>query len=525
MTVRGNVDRVSAEGLVFGWCLDDARPGARLDVTIRADGADIGTVQAAGERQDLRDAGIGDGRHGFIFTLPIAVLRQRRGSVITAFDAASGTGFGDSVVYRADASTGFDDRLTRIESDLVVIRDRIRVSPSSDAAIATLFEAVGGFFARLGQDLREGRPSAEGFGHPGQMDVLAAAYADIRFPIVATPRAAVFLRATVGVEALHAPLLQIAASRMVARADVFLLDPGLHPAVALLPGAAGNLRTLRLGIDPVASLDAIARAMHHETLVFLDGALPLGADWLDDLVEHMAVNRTAGIVGIAAASIPEAAGPLSEPQLGGAACSLIAVDGIAFAVRAEALAMCDGLDPRFADLDGALVDLCHRMRAAGWSVDAAPVPAGAAIGPGDPTDPARRRSLALLDQRWPMTMDQNPENPAAAFLVSETTDGSALVDAVVAAREVGYRPVVLSLVGRHGARALEPLLLGCHAQIVWSDTIGGVASVLGRAAEAVAVVCAPGPGERAAIDAALGASTPCIELAGLAAWLDEAAPA
>lgn len=54
---------------ISGWAWDRDRPHARLDVEIYDDGVLVTTVAADTFRTDLREAGIGDGRHGFTYIL------------------------------------------------------------------------------------------------------------------------------------------------------------------------------------------------------------------------------------------------------------------------------------------------------------------------------------------------------------------------------------------------------------------------------------------------------------------------
>jgi hypothetical protein len=71
-TVGGNVDVADGENIV-GWAWDKDQPDSPIDVDIyEGDGVLtlLATVPAAQFRQDLLDAKIGDGRHGFSFPTP-----------------------------------------------------------------------------------------------------------------------------------------------------------------------------------------------------------------------------------------------------------------------------------------------------------------------------------------------------------------------------------------------------------------------------------------------------------------------
>ena len=66
--LQGFVDGFD-DGTLFGWA---ARPGDARPLTIEVlrDGRSLGTALASLYREDLKNAGIGDGRHGFEFRLP-----------------------------------------------------------------------------------------------------------------------------------------------------------------------------------------------------------------------------------------------------------------------------------------------------------------------------------------------------------------------------------------------------------------------------------------------------------------------
>jgi SAM-dependent methyltransferase len=91
--VTGYIDACD-DGTLLGW---GACPGDPAPVTIEVlcDGAVLGTAIAGMYRADLQAAGIGDGRHGFAFRVPVAT-RARGRYVLEAREARSGTRLGNS---------------------------------------------------------------------------------------------------------------------------------------------------------------------------------------------------------------------------------------------------------------------------------------------------------------------------------------------------------------------------------------------------------------------------------------------
>ena len=68
--IEGYIDLIDGERIV-GWAYDPHTPGRRLLIEISA-GDTVETVLANIERHDLRDAGKGDGLHGFEATFDVA---------------------------------------------------------------------------------------------------------------------------------------------------------------------------------------------------------------------------------------------------------------------------------------------------------------------------------------------------------------------------------------------------------------------------------------------------------------------
>jgi GT2 family glycosyltransferase len=67
--LRGKFERIRG-GLAEGWAFDGAQPDSRLTVELWLGPKLLCVVTADAERDDLKDAGIGDGRHSFAIRLP-----------------------------------------------------------------------------------------------------------------------------------------------------------------------------------------------------------------------------------------------------------------------------------------------------------------------------------------------------------------------------------------------------------------------------------------------------------------------
>ncbi len=64
--IRGYLDYAQSFR-IYGWAFDETNPHRRVTVEIKLGDDVLGTAVADTYRQDLRDSGVGDGRHGFSF--------------------------------------------------------------------------------------------------------------------------------------------------------------------------------------------------------------------------------------------------------------------------------------------------------------------------------------------------------------------------------------------------------------------------------------------------------------------------
>jgi glycosyltransferase involved in cell wall biosynthesis len=99
VAVEGHLDGVSDDGVVNGWCWYPATPERHAEVVIVVNSEPVGTVVADLYRSDLHEAGVGDGHHGVVFTLPPSGLRMPV-VYVSLFEAHSWTMIGEPVELR-----------------------------------------------------------------------------------------------------------------------------------------------------------------------------------------------------------------------------------------------------------------------------------------------------------------------------------------------------------------------------------------------------------------------------------------
>jgi len=104
-TVLGSLDQADPDGTISGWCWCPDRPSDHRQVVILIDGREVARIQADVVRDDLREAGIGDGDHGFLVSLDETAMVVGARAVIAAHDAGTGQSVGGvrGVVWDADA--------------------------------------------------------------------------------------------------------------------------------------------------------------------------------------------------------------------------------------------------------------------------------------------------------------------------------------------------------------------------------------------------------------------------------------
>ena len=68
MGLHGNIERADRNG-IQGWVRDETDPATPVSLLVAVDGQPVTRVLANVYRQDLEQAGLGNGRHGFLLKL------------------------------------------------------------------------------------------------------------------------------------------------------------------------------------------------------------------------------------------------------------------------------------------------------------------------------------------------------------------------------------------------------------------------------------------------------------------------
>ena len=511
----GNVDLITRDGWVSGWCWDPDAPQRRLTLDVRLDDAVAGSVEAAESRADLRHADVGDGRYGFNFMLPYDLLADRGEVRVAVVEHATGRPLGEPAVLRIGRRAESESRIEELERQVTVMRSRLEQvalaadrQPEAEARAArTLFATVAAFFRDLAEGADPAALSPSG---------VAATLAELRRMLRplslraagpyrdGRPRATIAL-APGPVEAMHACLVALREAGADLLADIVLLDPAdVDPRGALLPALVDNLRVapsaggvaalarlfdeaetpLVALVSPDARpepgwLEALTEALDDEPRAAVAGGIVLGGDGL---------LRHAGLV-LDGDHLLRDHGRLA-PADRAEHRFLRPVDALAplalLADRAR-VAAAGGLDPSYLGLASALADLCLRVRAGGGLV--LRQPAGVCLWAGsdaaDPTDDADRRRLRLSILRHARDARAAPHFAGHALVVdaelpAPDRDAGSVValEHMLVLRRLGWRVTFAAAGGGVPAEAERRRLERVGIEVVDAARHSGVIDVL-----------------------------------------------
>ena len=409
--LAGSLDGITQDGWVSGWCWYPARPEARVDLVVCVDEVPAGEVCAAQFRADLRDAGVGDGAHGFSFALPWPVLANKGSVTVSVRDRATRAPLGGPATLRLGGLTAAEERIDGLERQLRMLRlmlaEALRQREASDehAAARELFRTVGTFFQELADAPRDRAGPEVATGLRGAVADIFARLPPFTLERPASPAATICVDADVPLDTLYACMASLHAAGADAVADIVLIDDGSNgAAMALLPSVVRNLLYVR-DTGPHGRLAARAeasRTARGRILVVLAGCLRVDASWLPTMLGTLApgdhgagegAGEAAALVGSAVVRdgsvlqhLGLIAGPgprettwhdvaLGAPATGRAVSYVRRVDAVAdyaFAVRLDALDAAGGFDLGFARTGSAMLDLCLRLRRAGHAILAQP---------------------------------------------------------------------------------------------------------------------------------------------------------
>lgn len=434
--MQGKIDLVTSEGIVEGWCWNETAPAEKLTVSIKIDGSEVGRVFAGHYRADLLQAGIGDGFHFFRFVIPRHLMTLGKTHVLTVNDCVTGHVFGDAYSMEVESDPHLDERLTQLEARNRLLESRITElanSKGSNREQAELFAIVGTFFERLSRDLARGGNIISTQTLSDAMRVALQAYPTITFTATAPSDVSILVNATCALGDLYQCLHSLIPSSRSTPLRLTVMDTGRSDDVVLISSIARNVRYIRTMDYLVTEWAEAALNESSRILVLLSGTVTVCASFIKQLCGSLENDSEVAAVGgyvagsdgslqrggfdliggkLAVSEELDASDSLTELR------SVHALSDCAAAFRVSAIREVGGLDPLFGDnIEAAVIDLCFRLRRAGWSVICDPratfSPQTAdGSGRAKALGPMHTREMDLLEQRW-----LNSSTPASSSKV------------------------------------------------------------------------------------------------------------
>jgi hypothetical protein len=157
----GSIDGVDDQH-IHGWAWDSQRPNAPLNVDIYVDDTKLATVRADQFRSDLRDANVGDGKHGFDLPCPAALKDGKAHAVRVKVAGTGSTIVEKGALLPKNAGAAARQELPYAEV-VKRIREAVRTKLPADATVlvvSTGDDDLLTFEGRTGQHFPQGKGGA-----------------------------------------------------------------------------------------------------------------------------------------------------------------------------------------------------------------------------------------------------------------------------------------------------------------------------------------------------------------------------
>jgi hypothetical protein len=391
--MQGSIDVVRPDGLIEGWCWNEASPESRVSITVLIDGIEVGSCLAAQYREDLRQAKIGDGFCAFSFVTQSLPRTDKRTQTYTLIETESRVPIGSPLVVHNKEAISLDNRLIELETRNRLLTARLEEFAQREAQTSSseLFAVVGEFFTRLSKDMQQGEPLSIHRRLGDIVDTTTKAHRPIVLPVPEHPSMTILVQASTSLAQLHACLTSLQRAGVGSIASVVVIDSGQSHDVVLAPSVVRGIRYMRTVTDLTVEWADAKRAAGTDLVMMLSGTAIVSEDFLRDIVDAFSNNHNAGAIG-GHALTPWAAAcggglcmvdgalkdcvkaghPEAKAELTGTyPAHALSYQAVAF--RAAAVQKVGSLDAAFGDdLGAAVIDLCLRLRQSGWSVLAQP---------------------------------------------------------------------------------------------------------------------------------------------------------
>lgn len=291
--LRYGIDLVSLD-IIYGWAYDPADPKRRVELELLMDDQVVCRVAADRFRQDLLDAGIGDGCAGFVIRPPRAFMAGVAARVRLR-DAATGLDLPEASTLLVDPEADFDATAGAFINRLVDnacrrARDLFDLSAITESLVAAL---------RRVEDARLAMGEPESPVEAAMLRLLGG-LEPIRLPEFDNPEVSVIIPVHNKFALTHACLASILNHLPERSFEVIIVDDASTDETLLAPVAfSGCVRVLRnsRNLGFVGSCNAGAAAARGRYLFFLNNDTLMRPGWLDALVESFEYDPRIGVAG------------------------------------------------------------------------------------------------------------------------------------------------------------------------------------------------------------------------------------
>jgi O-antigen biosynthesis protein len=291
----GMVDAMTAQELA-GWAWDPEQPNEPITVEILQDDRLLVTVVADLYRPDLEEAGVGDGRHGFVVRqigrlLPGLVhqLRVRR--------AKDQRELSKSPNWIINPTGQLGSSGQKLLVDLAMAAVDTGDGPEELEQILSLFVAC---TRRVLQRRKLLSSSTSGPPASGMLEAIRQEYPELKFSVSSSPRVSVIIPAFNNFNLTYHCLQSIEANASSNSFELLVVDDGSTDETALanivLPESV-IVERLKSNSGFIAACNRGAQLARGEFLLFLNNDTLVQAGWLDELVATFERSKDVGIVG------------------------------------------------------------------------------------------------------------------------------------------------------------------------------------------------------------------------------------
>ncbi len=452
---EGHVEQASWAG-VTGWAWFPEDPDRRVVLEIVHDGSVLALVTANQPRTDLKEAGVGDGSHGFRFVLPGNVFTETA-VTFKLRESLSGTEIsGSPIVLKNDVASIEDARgdFARVVDDFVKNGSE---GETQELAIFLLqqYDRIADRYQTLArtrlETVRHWTESLERLGTlseatQGLLMMARYRYGDeiLALPTSSGPDVSVIIPVHGSFWYTHQCLRSIVANRPDRSFEIIIVDDRSQDETLFASMLLSGVRLLRneVNLGFVGSVNAGAAVAKGKWLLLLNNDTEVTPGWLDELCDTFERDPGIGIVGsklvFPSGRLQEVGGIIwrfadganrgrddnpEDPRY----CYLRDTDYVSGAALMIPRLVWDevgGLSPDFAPAYYEDVDLCFKVRAAGRRVVVQPysrvvhhegVSAGTDVA-GSGMKRFQRLNQTKFAKRWSITLAEHGMNGSNPIL-------------------------------------------------------------------------------------------------------------